>query len=497
MTEKEFDQKLQTLINSIKQETTLFPDDNKKKQRHRLECSEKDLFYFAKTYFPHYIRAEFGEIHHDMHEETEKIGQITAIAAFRSGGKTTLLSIIKPIWKALHEQIFYNIKISISEIKATARTAAILAEFQHNARLIHDYGNQLLTANPALGNFQIKTGCLFLALGYQSGLRGALSFGRRPDYIDIDDLEDHMTYNPDIAAKKLKFVMEEAYGAFEKGQGILIWLGNLTHQKSALNGFKKLCTEKPNPFWKFLLIPLLVKDHKGKEYSSWPEHFSIEDINRIRTTTGELGFQRHFQMKPIVEGLTFKSAWFKYWQTLPHFDRIVTYCDPSLKGKETSDYKAILTLGMSNKYYYLIDAWIRKASINQMLYKLYDCDKRLNARLYMESNMWQAVLWDFIPEMAKIMGYILPVSGIDNRENKQIRIERLQPLFEWERILFPPKQDEDLLLLIDMLTGYPSYGYDDGPDALSGAIERFRSEANDQEYQTVETFESDEFKQLF
>lgn len=495
MTEQQFEKKLDLLINSIKKEATPFVGDTTE-QNTRVAKAKNDFFFFAKTYFPHYIRSPFGDGHRLMHQETEKRGQITAIAGFRGLGKTTQLSIIKPIWLALKEEIYFNTKVAKSDEKAAERTAAIRAEFLFNQRIIQDFGEQV---NPmtSISDFTTKSGCRFLALGYKSSIRGVLHMTHRPDYIDIDDLEDHQSFNERIAKEKLQFVTEEAYGAMEDANGYLIWLGNLTHQKSALNLFKR-STESGEFAGRKILI---IKIDDGHFNPTWHEKHTKDQLIKIYQTVGRFGYERHYRMNPIVEGLKFKEEWIKYYDPREYlnarFDKIVTYTDPSLGEKATSDYKATMTVGFIGGKYVLLEHRLRKESIIDMLKYLYDVHHRYNSHLFMESNFWQKILWDFIPKMAEQYGYLLPVRGVENRETKALRIERLEPYFEWGWLLFPNIVNEELELLKDQLLGFPNYPNDDGPDALAGAINALRINTQKDTYESIESSLATQFSDVW
>lgn len=496
LTNREYDKKLDQLIANIKKNAKPFPNDTSKNQRIRIDKALQDFFFFAKNYFPHYIRCESGKPHHDMHEETEKNGQITAIAGFRGLGKTTQLSIIKPIWKALKEEIFFNAKIAKSDDKAAERTAAIRAEFLFNERIKQDFGEQLKPTS-AESDFVIKAGCRFLALGYKSGIRGAIHMTNRPDYIDIDDLEDHQSFNERIAKEKLQFVTEEAYGALEDGKGYIIWLGNLTHQKSALNLFKK-STETGELIGRKMLI---IKVDDGNFNPVWHQKHTKKKLIKIYHTIGRFGYERHFRMNPVVEGLKFKEAWFRYYSPEDikniTFEKIINYTDPSLGEKSTSDYKASMTIGFYKKKYYLLECYLRRASIIDMIKYLYSVHSKYNAHLYMESNFWQKVLWDYIPKLAEVMGYLLPVRGVENKEKKELRIERLEPYFEWGWLLFPQQETAETQLLKDQLLGFPNYPNDDGPDALTGAVNALKINSQPDTYDSVESQLATQFSDVW
>ena len=62
------------------------------------------------------------------------------------------------------------------------------------------------------------------------------------------------------------------------------------------------------------------------------------------------------------------------------------------------------------------------------------------------------------------------IKRIDNKENKNLRIERTETIIETAKVLFPEGQDTPTL--ISQFLTYPD-GYIDGCDALAGCLERF------------------------
>ena len=120
-----------------------------------------------------------------------------------------------------------------------------------------------------------------------------------------------------------------------------------------------------------------------------------------------------------------------------------------------------------------------------MLEKLYHLDQTYNTRIYMESNFWQKILWDFIPELSEKYGYLMPVTGIENKLKKSERVESIQPFYEWGWILHYKPKDEDLLLLEEQLLNFPEHPHDDGPDALAGAINQLKFYQNKTEYRSL------------
>lgn len=486
VTNRNYDALIEDLVRSIKLHATPFPDSGPIAAAARKSRALNDYEFFAATYFPQHISKPFGNFHREIIAAASTPKTITAIAAPRAHGKTVNLAIIKPIWHILRGDIHFFVAVAENEDLAKERTGSIAAELANNARLLMDFGPSLPTVW-ADEDYIVSNACRVLALGYRQPIRGKTFGFYRPDYIVIDDFESHQATNIRIAREKKNYVREEAFGALpmESDRGVIIWLGNLTHADSALNLFKKDCEDDPaNPQIRFILRRAILEDGTPL----WPEAFSLEDLRVIEQAVGSIGFQRHYMMNPIVEGIKFLTEWFRYYDHLPErLESIVTYCDPSLSAKATADYKAVITLGLAAQRYYLLDAWIRRASINAMLLYLYELDRRYPTRIFMEDILWQKVLWEFIPPLSESQGYLLPVAGVSSKLPKDQRIEAITPLFEWGWILFPANKTADTLLLEEQLLGFPAHPNDDGPDALAGAVEAVKNFGRPLEYRSLST----------
>ena len=483
---RNYDKLIEDLVSKIKLEARPFTKCDPLSISRRSSKALDDYEFFAKTYFPHYITKPFGDFHREMLKAVSVPKTITAIAGPRGHGKSIIIADTYPLWLMLREDIHFPVFVSADEGLAMERTGAIAVELKHNERLLMDFGEKLGTVY-ADNDFITKNGCRFLARGYKQTIRGLTHGPYRPDYIVVDDLENHLAINPRIAREKKDFVREECFGALplNKDKGVVIWLGNLTHSDSALAYFKKDCEEDPsNPFLRFILAKAILEDGTPL----WPQGYSIEDLENIKMAMGTIGFERHYMMNPIREGILFKSDWFAYYDALPdRFDYIVTYCDPSLSARKTADFKAIITLGLAKGKYYLLDVWIRRTSINTMLLRLYELDRQFQTRIFMESVLWQKVLWEFIPPLSKSQGYNLPITGVENRIAKDQRIEAITPIFEWGWLLFPPTKSKDMLILEEQLLAFPQHPNDDGPDALAGALDCLKNYSLPMEYRAIKS----------
>lgn len=508
---QEYEEMLRELAAQIMEHAVPFKDDTPEKQQRRKAKALKDPLGFAKTYFPHYFTEEFADFHIEEAERIIKalktnLAQVLAEIWFRGSGKTVFLAIALVMW-AVHVAglVKYAIIVGADRDLAKERTAAIRLELQLNSRFRHDWPDAKLKEGEGEDHdFKTPDGARYRAQGYKQAIRGKIHGAHRPRLIIIDDLESHVDKNPKIAEEKLKFILEEAFGAFGKDGGLVLLLGNLTSLTSALSMFVDRCDHEPdNPYIRYRIVR---SEENGKP--TWPQAYPIAKLRGIEKVMGSIGYGRHFLMKPTADGKVFKEDWLHYhnpWSpnsgfnetnvtslggiNLPSREALesapkVVYCDPSLGSRETSDYKAIVTVAFWDGRYWLIEAYCRQTTILDMLRYMYELHQRYpDAPQFMERNFWQRVIWDWIPQVAQEYGFTLPVSGVDNRLAKDERIQKMQPLFEMGHFWICTV-GKDWELGKEQLLSFPG-GHDDFPDALAGAIERFSEIQNRNRYETI------------
>lgn len=486
-TKKEYHKELQALIDRIKRHAIPFPGDTIEKREARKKRCLNDFFLFCTTYFPHYFTKPFGKFHRQIDKITNGHDSITAIVGPHNHGKTVLLSIAKPIYKALKHQIHFPLFIGENKDVSKNKVDAMRAEFTYNARIINDFGKQIRFGSWEDYDFRIVEGARFLAQGYKQSVKQVFNGPYRVDYVVVDDVESHLSVESErIARKKLEYVRGDLFGALAK-RGIIIWLANLTHSTSAIARFKNICDQEPrNKEIRFYLFK--ATQNNGKLL--WPEGFTKKDLQKIKNAMGTINYEKHYQMNPIVEGDIFKDSWFKYIQfpvSSIKYQKIITYIDPSLASGKTADYKAIMTLGWDGNFYDVLDCFIRKCSIETMIEHCYNLFFQFHPLIYgMEDNFWQAILFLDFDRAAKKKGFHLPMQGITNTIKKEMRIEGLSPLFERGKIRFiANSQNQDIKLLKEQLLGFPGYPYDDGPDALQGAIQMINIHSQKTEYISI------------
>lgn len=157
---------------------------------------------------------------------------------------------------------------------------------------------------------------------------------------------------------------------------------------------------------------------------------------------------------------------------------IVAFHDPAL-GKKAGqvsepDFAAIVILAKDKDgYLYCLDAYIEKdvpSKQIQRAFKLFDTWK-FN-KLYLEDNHFQSLMKgmyaDVNNQRAKNQ---MRIKGVHQHENKYKRISTLEPEITNGYLLFAENVNPRLL---EQLTLFPT-SYDDGPDALQGAVEQLKN----------------------
>jgi len=155
--------------------------------------------------------------------------------------------------------------------------------------------------------------------------------------------------------------------------------------------------------------------------------------------------------------------------------RIIAFHDPAL-GKKPSqqsspDYAAIVVVALDyDGYYYCLDAYIEKDPPSRQIEQGIFMHQRWRFEtLYVEENLFQALLKPLY-DQASTGPHPIRVQGVSQHENKHKRISTLEPDIHNGHLLFA----EDVTpRLMTQFTQFPT-GYDDGPDALQGAVAQLK-----------------------
>ena len=142
------------------------------------------------------------------------------------------------------------------------------------------------------------------------------------------------------------------------------------------------------------------------------------------------------------------------------------------KGK-SSDYSAIIIIAKDKRenIHYVIAADIARLTPDQTNEKIIQfCRTYHIAKFAFEKNQFQEIMLDNLVKRAQLAGVHFNKRPINNKANKQARIEGLETLVTQGQIVFSRRHK----ILLEQLRQFPLGKHDDGPDALEMAIKAAR-----------------------
>lgn len=474
------------LCDRIRSHTTIPLSESAEETKNRAAGLREDFVKFCKYYFPHYMDSEFGWFHKKAAKEI--IADRTCFAVLewpREHAKSVFADIMLPLFLYAKGELTGMVIASATEDKAADLLSDLQAEFEGNQRFIHDYGSKVHMGSWRDGAFTTTDGIGFWAFGRGQSPRGIRVGSRRPNMAVVDDIDDKVIVRNEMRVRDaVDWVLEDLYGALSIQGSRMIIAGNRIHKKSILAhlvGDVEPDDPKRTGITHIKVYAFEDKRHGKSDHingrPAWKERYSAEQLLDKMPKMGYRASRREYFHEHIEEGIVFRYEWIQ-WGKVPALEKledINDYCDPSFKDTKKSDYKAVVTVGKQGRYVYVLSAWVRQATGTAMVQRMYDDFETYanHARYWIESNFLQDLLLDeFITEGDK-RGYQLPIRRDDRKkENKEMRIENLSPLFERGLVIFNEKMRDnpDMQTLIQQLLSFP-YGHDDGPDALQGGID--------------------------
>lgn len=449
---------------------------------------------FCIVYFPHIFGLPFCAAHEAMFTETHKAEGVIGITGFRGLGKTVLMGVVYPIWK-LAKGCMYVIHAAADLDLALERTGFTFHELRENRRLLHDFG-ELEIVEGEKDDFYLKSRARVRARSIRQSFRGTFNQKnfKRPGLIVCDDIDkEENSGSQTIGRRKLNKILQELGGALDPAEpGAVIWLGNLIHPNYAICQFEALIIGEIKANDPSLdtrgqsalktrqkaILRYSLEDSEGR--SVWPEQYPSSSLPGLRALYGQAGYQREMLGQPVIDGNIFKYEWFKRYKDAPDASktkRVWLYADPAWG--EKGSFKAVISIAYDGNRFYVLHVWVRQTKNTKFFRYFYDAYHELDrkykakARAACETTYGQArILADFdkwaednhLPPMGH------RIKRIDNKENKNLRIERTETTIETAKVLFPEGQDTGTL--ISQFLTYPD-GYIDGCDALAGCLERF------------------------
>jgi len=492
-------------------------------------CNE-DLYLFAIRYFSHYLKKPSSKFHKFLYElipkklnaPNRKEGIKYAIAAPRGAAKSSILSLIVPLWCMAYEKKKFIVIISDTAKKAEGFLADIKRELRFNAKLSRDFPDLVGKGRIWRAN-QIETSnsITVLALGTGNNIRGERISTDRPDLVLGDDLENSEMLRSRSQREFIRFQWFNKdvlpVGGEEGTCTDFIIVGTVLGKDSLLNALLDI---KEYPEWEskrfaavleFSTSPLwhtwaelyknrFNENRKQDAYNFfkqneedmlrgtevlWPEGepyyklmlhqlsdpsgFITEKMNsnvdttRIMITEEQLRWE-NFLLDPVIIKVV-KS------KQNPIFGAL----DPSLGKKATiGDFSCIITImrDLRTGYLFVLDIDISRRSVEDQIEAVIFNHETYNYRAFaVETNAFQQVIADNIRTVSKITGAYVPIIEMPNYSDKKMRIEGIIPFLADGTVIFDKYKydnNQEYRLGVEQICTFTGENdrHDDCPDSL-------------------------------
>jgi len=449
-------------------------------RRARLKRAKADFGYFCTYYLPEHLSLAPAKFHHEIYELLMRESRV-AVAAPREHAKSTVVNLGFVLYAICFKLKHFIVIVSDTDTQARYFLWSIKTELESNQRISQDFGDLVSDQKWTEGDFITGNNVRVLARGTGASMRGLRHGSHRPDLVIGDDLENDEAVGTLLQRQKtenwLKRVLLNCVGP----DGQVFIIGTILHYDSLLS--KLLKDEK----WTRRKYKAIQDDGTPL----WPERWPEERLRDKREEIGPLAFAQEFQNEPRDEDTAlFREGSITYFDPVEIEGKplqLVAMVDPSLGGSRTADYSAIVTVGRDPQsgYLYVMEAVIERLSPEALMDAIFRCfDKFHHIAIGFETVAFQKVLKLWLDERARKTGKYLPVTEVSQGGlSKEARVTRLSPLVENGTLRFSRKVQR----LIEQLIQFPKGDHDDGPDALEGAVDLFRSVvAGETRYETVQ-----------
>ncbi len=488
-----------------------FGESSAEEKEKRKEKALTDLFYFARTYFPHHITEKPSVMHRELYASyqsiillSEKTGQGAreVRAAPRGNAKSTLSTLILPLWCVVGKRRRFIGVLSDTTEQAEEFLESIKAELEANERLREDFPDACTRGRTwQAGQIITQSGVKIKCWGKRKRLRGARHGARRPDLIICDDLEDDENIDSPEQREKDRAWFFKAVMKIGGRYSVYIVIGTLLHYDSLLarllnqpgwrgKKWQAVIKWSASPLWE-RWENIFIKD--GEETADaffkknkremlkgtqelWPEGEPYYYLMKIRLADGPAYFDSEKQNEPIHPSeRLFNDEWFQYWNDenlsvkggleISSDETIIAAVDPSMGGASSkADPSAIvIAIVRKNGVLDILEADIQKRHPDGIMEDLFVWHQmyRLD-RVVIEEVQFQELFKEHVTREGAKRGLYLPIEGTRPHTDKTLRISKLQPHIKNGFIRFRRKQ----ISLLNQLKYFPKADHDDGPDAL-------------------------------
>jgi len=290
--------------------------------------TQESIYKFAEYFLKPLLLSDSPDFHLEVYKMLPN-GKRIVLASPRGFAKSTMVSVIYPIWLALWKGATDIVIISASETLAVDWLRKIKFELCNNPRVREYFGEQV-SDKWSENHIILRNGVNIRARGAGGQIRGF-----RPDVIICDDLETDDSVRSEEQRKQLKEWLFKACLNTLVPEGQFIIVGTIIHPLSVLadllamdNGWTKK---------KYMAYQDGVQE-AGHEL--WPLLWSHDRLQARKREIGSFAFSSEFMNSPISdETAPIKETQIRTWTQLPKNYNAVIAVDPAYSEDDTADFK--------------------------------------------------------------------------------------------------------------------------------------------------------------
>ncbi|HEY6486287.1 MAG TPA: phage terminase large subunit [Candidatus Cybelea sp.] len=425
----------------------------------RSELSRRHLIQFAKRLIPDYQTPRHIEHLSELLEGIERADQRRLLVTlFPGSGKSMLLQAFAAWY------LGRNPRKKIIAASAGAELA------ERNSRASRSFFGEpewpfdaeLSKATTAQNRWETTSGGGLFAVGV-----GGVITGWRANLLLLDDLQNDalsLTERENL----WKWFREVLTPRLEPGGAIV-----LVQQRWAEDDIPgRIMDSAEGSLWRTVCMPAIAEknDPLGRKIgeSLWPERWPLDELERQRIAMGPRAFVCAFQGNPVpAEGNLIKAEWLQRYDKPPtEFKRVVCALDAAAKTGVRNDYSAIVTLGVTENEFFILDVWRAKVEFPGLIRRverLRDYEPQPSAIYVEDTSNATALIQALRAETT------MPIVPVTAKGSKESRIEGITGILEAKKVRLP--QEAPWLLDFEReVLAFPAGKNDDQVDALALAL---------------------------
>jgi len=449
----------------------------KKDRAVRSKIGARSFYWFFHLYFSHYIEFATADFQKEMMSlASDESVEHLVILAFRSSGKSTIITTALPLWAVMGTmQKKYVVIVSQTQNQAQQHLKNIALEIEKNNLICKDFfPYDLELTDAGVSTISLPGfGAKIIAVSREQGVRGLRSGQYRPDLVIADDVEDTNSVKTMEARSKTYNWFTGELLPLGSESTKFITIGNLLHEDSLIMRLKSgIDVGERNGH--FVSYPLLDENQKPLWLSRFPNALSVEQLQK--RIGNRVTWEREYMLHLVPDGdQVITRDMIHTYSVLPRalqgeYRRIIVGVDLAISESNKADFTAILTIDVRGKgevqrIYVMPYPINRRMSFPATITQLKDVHgMHARPKLYIEQVAYQAAA------VQVLRGDGLNVTGVIPRSDKRTRLNMISDKISRGIILFPQRGANEL---ITQLVGFGVEKHDDLVDALTIAVLEF------------------------